>query len=379
MNTDKRLIARVALVLCTILVGALAGCVVYEEPPPQQAVYAPPPPPPPPPPVESSVVVIQNEADFYEPLNPYGRWVVVGPYGRCWSPGGVNSSWRPYCNGHWERTDAGWYWVSGEPWGWATYHYGRWAWDPGYGWVWIPQTQWAPAWVVWREGGGYCGWAPLGPSARFGATGMISVGVVEPRGYVFVEERRMLEPVRPTTVIVNNTTIINKTVNITKITVVNKTVINEGPRKDVLERATGRTVQTTSFNQLRHTQESAAVASQPRLKAVQVKIRNPAPNEVKPQPQQHGLTQEERARKAQDIQTRKEQGEEKAAEEKEQRTQSVEKRLQEKQQKIEVQQERKAESEQQQKERKSADKAAKDKKKAEQEEERRAKGQQPPQ
>jgi len=33
---------------------------------------------------------------------------------------------RRYSNGRWQRTDAGWYWSSEEPWAWATYHYGRW-------------------------------------------------------------------------------------------------------------------------------------------------------------------------------------------------------------------------------------------------------------
>ena len=44
-------------------------------------------------------------------------------------------------------------------WGVVTYHYGRWYEDPREGWVWVPGSTWAPAWVSWREGGGYCGWA----------------------------------------------------------------------------------------------------------------------------------------------------------------------------------------------------------------------------
>ncbi len=89
-----------------------------------------------------------------------GRWVL-------WTlldPGRSGSGWSPYCNGSWQQTDAGWYWASDEPWGWATYHYGRWDLDPQFGWYWVPQTQWAPAWVSWREGGGYIGWCPLGPT-----------------------------------------------------------------------------------------------------------------------------------------------------------------------------------------------------------------------
>jgi hypothetical protein len=32
----------------------------------------------------------------------------------------------------------------------------------------VPGYQWAPAWVSWRYGGGYCGWAPLPPSTFVG-------------------------------------------------------------------------------------------------------------------------------------------------------------------------------------------------------------------
>ena len=209
-------------------------------------------------------VEIHAESDFYEPLTPYGRWEVVGVYGRCWIPSRVEAEWRPYCNGAWQRTDAGWYWVSDEPWAWATYHYGRWDLSPQYGWYWVPQTQWAPAWVSWHNGGGYVGWAPLNPAARIGGGGFVevSVGRIAPRAFVFVEERRFLEPVRPTTVVVNNTTIINKTVNITNIKVVNNTVINEGPLTTVIERASGQKVQAVPVHELRGHQEAAVVASQ---------------------------------------------------------------------------------------------------------------------
>ncbi len=67
-------------------------------------------------------------------------------------------------------TDDGWTWVAdpSEPWGWATYHYGRWTNLDGIGWVWVPGYTWAPAWVSWRYGGGYCGWAPLPPETTIG-------------------------------------------------------------------------------------------------------------------------------------------------------------------------------------------------------------------
>src|SRR4051812_31430575 len=132
MKTIKSLITRTGYLLLAVIGAALAGCTTYVE---QPRAEAPPPaylPPPPPPTVVE--VDIRTESDFYEPLRPYGRWEVVGPYGRCWVPARVDPDWRPYCNGHWERTEHGWYWVSDEPWGWATYHYGRWDFSPRIGW-----------------------------------------------------------------------------------------------------------------------------------------------------------------------------------------------------------------------------------------------------
>src|SRR2546429_2750366 len=114
--------------------------------------------------------------------------------GRCWRPGRVDAGWRPYCDGHWQRTDAGCYWASDEPWGWATYHYGRWDRSVEFGWIWVPHTQWAPAWVSWRQGAGYVGWAPLPPSARIGTRGIIEARetAVAPHAFVFVRQQRRL-------------------------------------------------------------------------------------------------------------------------------------------------------------------------------------------
>jgi hypothetical protein len=274
--------------IVTVLLGSLTGCTTYvteqrepqqvyvPAPPPQPAqVYVQPAPQPPPP----AVVVIQREDDFYQPLSPYGEWVVVGSYGRCWRPARVESGWRPYANGHWELTGDGWYWVSDEPWAWATYHYGRWQLAGGYGWVWVPQTQWAPAWVSWREGGGYVGWAPLPPEPRGGVTVNVTIA---PATYCFVEERRMHEPVRPTTVIVNNTTVINKTVNITKTKVVNKVVINEGPRVDQVERATGRKLQRASLAELRQKDEEPVAEKHTNLRARQDREQQPEAKQPEP-------------------------------------------------------------------------------------------------
>jgi hypothetical protein len=110
---------------------------------------------------------------FYDELDNYGHWIDYGNYGTCWVPADVGYGWRPYSRGHWIYTDYGWTWASYEPFGWATYHYGRWVFDPGYGWVWVPGTVWAPAWVAWREGDDYIGWAPLPPQVGWN----VSVGL----------------------------------------------------------------------------------------------------------------------------------------------------------------------------------------------------------
>lgn len=289
-------------VASTLLI-ALTGCTTYVQQTPP-VVYTPPPAPvyvqpAPPPQPAPAVVVIQREDDFYQPLSPYGEWVVVGGYGRCWRPARVQVGWRPYTSGHWELTDAGWYWISDEPWGWATYHYGRWVITADYGWIWIPQTQWAPAWVSWREGGGYVGWAPLPPEPRVGVSINITIA---PATFVFVEERRMHEPVRPTTVIINNTTIINRTVNITRTKIVNRNVvINEGPRPEVVERESGRKFERMPVAEVRHRQEEAVAEKHPDLKRPERKpepVVDQEPRNVRPQHEPPGQIRKEARREA---------------------------------------------------------------------------------
>jgi hypothetical protein len=270
MNKAKRLIGMIGIVLG----GALPGYTTYGQPSVSVAVSVPLP-----------TVEIRVESDFYEPLTPHGEWVVVGSYGRCWRPGRVVAGWRPYCNGNWQRTDAGWYWASDEPWAWATYHYGRWDFTDQYGWYWVPQTQWAPAWVSWHEGGGYVGWAPLQPSVSISVGGYVgfSQSRIAPRAYVFVEQRRFLDPIRPATVVVNNTTIINKTTVITNTKIVNNTVINEGPATAVIEKASGRKVQAVPVRELRRKQEAAVASKQPTPAAAsEKKVQAPVRSEAQP-------------------------------------------------------------------------------------------------
>jgi hypothetical protein len=112
-----------------------------------------------------------TEDYFYNALTPYGTWVNLPEYGLCWQPCAADNdvNWTPYATaGQWISTDYGWYWLSGYSWGWCVFHYGRWFHDAQRGWCWRPSTTWAPSWVVWRYGGGYCGWAPLPPHSYYG-------------------------------------------------------------------------------------------------------------------------------------------------------------------------------------------------------------------
>ena len=119
--------------------------------------------------------------EFQGVLSPYGQWVTDPEYGTIWRPYEriVGADYSPYGYGRWAYTDLGWTWVSGYDWGWAPFHYGNWVYASG-GWGWVPGRVWAPAWVTWRYGGGYVGWAPCAPY------GHGAVVVVEPARYSYV-------------------------------------------------------------------------------------------------------------------------------------------------------------------------------------------------
>src|SRR5436305_1393729 len=178
---------------------------------------------------------------FYTKLEPHGAWLETADYGYVWQPREAESSrsWRPYTNGRWVYTDAGWTWISEEPFGWATYHYGRWTRLRGVGWVWVPGEQWAPAWVSWRKSNDYVGWAPLPPEARFDQrTGIHNWSDnyydIGPDQYSFVPTREFGAQRIESTIVPpeRNLTIVNQTTNITNITYNNTTVVNEGPNYD---------------------------------------------------------------------------------------------------------------------------------------------------
>ena len=189
---------------------------------------------------------------FYDALDPYGDWVEVDRYGYAFRPKAARDlSWRPYTDGGWVYTDYGWTWRSEEPFGWATYHYGRWARAPRLGWVWIPGSEWGPAWVSWRRGHDYVGWAPLPPDAwsshGFNAA-VDSYYDIGPGLYVFLRTADFGESTYRGRVVApeQNVTIINQTVNVTKVVyqkIQNKvTVVNNGPDLAVINQVSRRPV-----------------------------------------------------------------------------------------------------------------------------------------
>ena len=108
-----------------------------------------------PPEAQPEPTTVVNENYFYDTLSPYGTWISIEGYGRCWQPTVVvgNAGWRPYCDrGRWIYTDCGWYWMSDYSWGSAAFHYGRWFNHPRWGWCWWPDNVWGPSWVTWRSG-----------------------------------------------------------------------------------------------------------------------------------------------------------------------------------------------------------------------------------
>ena len=207
---------------------------------------------------------------FYDNLDR-GSWFEVGDYGYCWQPDvAVNDpTWRPYADGYWAYTEDGWTWVSYEDFGWATYHYGRWVKLGDYGWVWRPGYEWGPAWVSWRTGGNYIGWAPLPPETEYvyesrPLTGHLDVEFdIGPGYYNFCDVRYIGEPVLRSRLVPyqQNVTYITQTVNVTNITYKNKTVYNYGPDVNVVNQYSSRPIQRLKLERQANVDVSAAAKS----------------------------------------------------------------------------------------------------------------------
>lgn len=149
---------------------------------------------------------------YYDPaiygaddLNDYGDWIYTDRYGWVWRPSraatAAYENWSPFRYGHWRYVPGyGWTWIAQEPWGWATSHYGRWVWVDNY-WSWCPyedrarsrRARWQSALVIFVNVGRDICWYP------------------QPWGYSSRYNPRSRRVVYNTTIINNNTVVVNPT------------------------------------------------------------------------------------------------------------------------------------------------------------------------
>lgn len=252
----------------SILIGLifLMGCVIYMprpyegEPYPDEAEY-----------YEDEYY--ENDISyFYDHLSPHGIWARHSRHGYVWIPYMTRVGWRPYTHGRWVWTDFGWTWISEYKWGWIPFHYGRWGWDDYLGWYWVSGTQWGPAWVTWRRGRTYVGWAPLPPDVRFVAgVGITSLPYDLP-GYhwIFVEGRDFYSPHVSRYILPRerNLTIINYTSVKTSIVMRDRRVINNGIDVDYMRRVSRQRI---SKYQL----EDSRAEGPSRIRAESVEVHRP--------------------------------------------------------------------------------------------------------
>jgi hypothetical protein len=233
---------------------------------------------------------------FYNELSPFGDWVMDPNYGYVWIPF-VESGFQPYAtNGYWTMTNFGNTWVSNYAWGWAPFHYGRWFWSNFYGWAWIPGYEWGPAWVNWRTGGGYYGWAPLGPGIGINVSFHIPMS-----HWVFVPQRRFrhrnfyryyvpsyqVANIYQRTIIINNTYIHN-----------NQTYI-AGPSRREVERVTRSKVPVYKVND--SNRPGRSVVNNNSLNVYRPQIRGNEPSNNPGRPSRVFTAQEYKQRSASQI------------------------------------------------------------------------------
>jgi len=192
----------------------------------------------------------QVSAEFQSALEPYGFWQQHPRFGAVWVPFDLPPGWRPYTYGRWVYTDDwGWYWASDPDeadWGWIVFHYGRWAHDRQLGWFWIPGDEWGPAWVDWRRGDDYVGWAPLPPDE------VVYAYDNDPAYWVFVQPRYMVAPriytyVLPpqrSVLVLRRTVIVNRTMRIEHRDRGGRIAVNPGIAPGIVAAAARQPVRT---------------------------------------------------------------------------------------------------------------------------------------
>lgn len=190
---------------------------------------------------------------FHTSLGRHGRWMTVEGYGEVWHPERLPSGWQPYMVGRWGYTDYGWTWISFDPWGDITYHYGTWMFLDRIEWVWVPGYVWAPAWVTFSYSDEFIGWAPIPPTVVISVSGFSEPVTVRENFFVFVPARSFVN-VDVRTVRVpreRNVTIIHETKNVTNFTIVNGTVHNNAIPVEQVEKITRTKVQRADIGQVK--------------------------------------------------------------------------------------------------------------------------------
>jgi hypothetical protein len=189
-------------------------------------------------------------SEFRTALSPYGTWRRHPRWGEVWVYNEQTPDWRPYTRGRWLYTDEwGWYWDVGPEeyaWGWVAFHYGRWAFDPEFGWFWIPGGEWGPAWVDWRQGDDYVGWAPLAPEGIVYAEDPAYWCFVQPRFLLVPRVYAYFVPPRDRIVIIRKTVIVNRTVIVDRHRdrdrIHRRLGVNPGIDPRVVAKATGKPI-----------------------------------------------------------------------------------------------------------------------------------------
>jgi hypothetical protein len=205
---------------------------------------------------------------FHERLAPHGHWIEVDGHGWCWYPSDEDDDWRPYCHGHWVYVEEdGWCWVSDYEWGWAPFHYGRWTFVETR-WVWVPGYEWSGAWVVWRSGGGYVGWAPLPPAVGWSAEVGIrhgdfdfEVDIHEP-SWVFVADvhftdrglKSLIKPHKEVGVVIGQTRVLGS------VKLKGSVIVNDALEVKAVEKFTGREVKRVKI-EATHTLGAARIST----------------------------------------------------------------------------------------------------------------------
>ena len=178
--------------------------------------------------VSRSAQYLSHDVVGYEDLDDYGDWRDDSNYGHVWFPTRVSAGWAPYREGHWDWISPwGWTWVDDASWGYAPFHYGRWVTVGGrWGWIGGPvdiAPVYAPALVVFLGTGGIgfggnVGWFPLGPREVYVPSYNVS------RGYMNRVNISNTTVNNTTITNVYNTTIVNRSTNITNVVYLNKNV-----------------------------------------------------------------------------------------------------------------------------------------------------------